>query len=119
VLAEIQASRIRSITDGIGILAGADPTGVVNAAAVIQAHLDTGDPVFIPDGSFLLGATALTLSHSNQVLFGVDMLASVLVYSGSGAAIIFSPTAGWRTSRSTRAPPGRGIARSSWRACSA
>jgi hypothetical protein len=92
-VAEIQASRIRSITDGIGILAGADPTGVVNAAAVIQAHLDTGDPVFMPEGSFLLGTTGLTLSHSNQVLFGVDMLASVLVYSGSGAAISNGNTA--------------------------
>jgi hypothetical protein len=86
-VAEIQASRIRSITDDIGILTGADPTGVANAAAVIQAHLDTGDQVFMPEGTYKLGTTGLTLSHSNQTLFGANVLATVLVYDGTGAAI--------------------------------
>jgi hypothetical protein len=84
----VEAARIRSITDATGILLGADPTGVANSAAVIQAHLDSGDHVYTPEGTFKLGTTGVTLSHDDQAFFGgLDVLARTFVYSGSGAAI--------------------------------
>jgi hypothetical protein len=48
---------------------GADPTGQTNSATAIQAAINTGKSVFLPNGVYKLGAP-LTLSTVGQRLFG-------------------------------------------------
>jgi hypothetical protein len=49
---------------------GAVGNGVANDSVAIQAALDTGNSVFFPEGTYLIG-TALQLKTTNQNLFGI------------------------------------------------
>ena len=48
---------------------GADPTGIADSYAAIQAALDTGKNVFVPQGNYKITAT-LEFTSTDQVFFG-------------------------------------------------
>jgi hypothetical protein len=67
---------------------GADPTGVSNSTAAINAAIATGQSVYFPRGTYLTtGGHALTYP-SNQMFFGDGYGASIIKKS-SGTATIF------------------------------
>lgn len=51
---------------------GADPTGTTNSSVAIQAALDAGNSVYIPDGTYLL--TSPIQPNDNQFIFGSGTL---------------------------------------------
>jgi hypothetical protein len=56
---------------------GAIGNGIANDAAAIQAALDTGNTVYIPQGNYLIG-TPLQLKTSHQMVFGDGTLSSLV-----------------------------------------
>lgn len=64
----------------------ADPTGNVDATAAIQAAVNSGKPVWIPAGSYLLGGT-ITLPTMGARIYGAGMGVSVLKWPATAGAI--------------------------------
>jgi hypothetical protein len=66
---------------------GADPTGVADSTAEIQAALDAAVNVYVPAGTYkvtgVLSATSSAGSPRNLILHG-DSAASVIAFSGGG-----------------------------------
>lgn len=92
-------SRLR---DTVSILDfGADPTGVYDSTAAIQAALDCGaQNVYIPAGVYLF--SSLTVKKRNTKLYGAAGQSSVLKHTGAGIAITcYDP--------SNTVPDGRGV----------
>ena len=56
---------------------GATGNGVTNDAAAIQAALDTGNAVYIPQGDYIIG-TPLKVQTSHQMIFGDGTLSSLI-----------------------------------------
>jgi hypothetical protein len=56
---------------------GADPTGVVDATIAIQAAVNSGRPVWMPVGTFLLGG-AITIPSTGARIYGAGMGVTVL-----------------------------------------
>lgn len=59
---------------------GAKGDGVTNDSAAIQAAIDTGKPVFLPEGNFFIGDISL---NNVSVLLGVGKGRSVITINGS------------------------------------
>jgi hypothetical protein len=57
---------------------GADPTGVTDSAAAIQAALDTEKAVFLPEGTYKISST-LTLTGTGTSLIGAGPKNTVLI----------------------------------------
>lgn len=67
----------------------ADPTGVVDAIALITAALATGLDVYIPPGTFKI-TTQIVMFISGQRMFGAGNSLSKLNFTGSGFAISYN-----------------------------
>jgi hypothetical protein len=67
---------------------GADATGVADSASAIQAAIDTGRPVYVPNGTFKVNS-ALTTSAATFAMFG-DNRNAVLDFSGGGSLSVSS-----------------------------
>jgi hypothetical protein len=64
---------------------GADPTGVADSTAALQAALDSGShDIYIPEGTYLF--SALTVGQNTR-LHGASTRTSILKHTGSGVAI--------------------------------
>jgi len=66
---------------------GADPTGVADSTAAIQAALDASDAVYVPTGTFLVTGAGLTVSRKGVALFGNSRSASIINYTGTGTCL--------------------------------
>lgn len=78
---------------------GADPTGISDSTAAIQAAINSCAEVIIPEGIFSF--TSLTISKRNFKLRGEATRRCILRHTGSGAAIVC-------VDPSTTEPDGRG-----------
>jgi hypothetical protein len=67
---------------------GADPTGVANSTLAIQAALDTGKSVFVPDGNFLVTDT-LTVTTPFQEIYGAGRGSSQITFTFASSKIGF------------------------------
>lgn len=75
---------------------GAVGDGVADDTAAIQAAIDTGSPVFIPEGNYLIGSsgTGLTMNTGYQKLFGQSKLSKLTLSSSLTTAAILIGTDG-------------------------
>lgn len=65
---------------------GADPTGANDATAAIQAAVNSGKPVWIPAGAFLLGGTVILPTTGGRI-YGAGMGLAVLKWQATETAI--------------------------------
>ncbi len=73
---------------------GADPTGVVDATSAIQNAVNSGKPVLMPAGTYLLGGV-ITLPSVGVRIFGVGMGVTVLNWQCTAYAFNYpGPTNG-------------------------
>jgi hypothetical protein len=73
---------------------GADPTGVTDATAAIQNAVNSGKPVWMPPGTYLLGGT-ITIPSTGVRIFGVGMGDTVLNWQCTAYAFQYTgPTNG-------------------------
>ncbi len=73
---------------------GADPTGQADATAAIQAAVNSGKPVWVPVGTYLLGGT-IEIPATGLRIYGAGMGLSVLAWSCTASAFNYSgPTNG-------------------------
>lgn len=67
---------------------GADPTGVTDSTAAVQSALDTGNSVFIPDGTYLVSSLVVAASgiriYGKGVLKKAEIDGILLILSGAG-----------------------------------
>lgn len=73
---------------------GADPTGVADSLAAIQAAVDAFDHIFIPAGTYRLSAPLVIPGTRNIAIYGEGRLASVLQFSGASGGLRFSASTG-------------------------
>jgi len=64
---------------------GADPTGVADSSAAIQAAIDTGKTVILPEGTYR--AVALSLNTAGQCLLGAGSGLTILQRATNGTLI--------------------------------
>lgn len=91
-----------SMIDGATVNAldyGADPTGTTNSATAIQTAINTGNPVYLPAGTYLVNTT-LT-NTGNLILFGsgsisvagndpqTDKSGACIVWNGADGQAVF------------------------------
>jgi hypothetical protein len=65
---------------------GADPTGVADSTAAIQAAINASDYVFIPAGTYKVTST-INVNNNNKNIFGAGIGVSILLNYGTGVAL--------------------------------
>lgn len=63
---------------------GADPTGVADATTAIQAAINSGKPVYIPKGAYLVDPDVGLVVANGTVIFGDGKADSILVAKPNG-----------------------------------
>lgn len=87
----LDSSRYISVTDFPGV----DPTGLVDSTDGLQLAIDSGQPLYIPKGTYLFSALN-GLDRGDLRINGAGINHSILRFTGSGDAITIGTMSGYR-----------------------